>query len=107
MKTENQITTTPEKKGFEYSPAVKRGVTIICTVLFILPFFIYGVAEAYDAWLYNYLESNLLSQVENKKSVRALAEKADKDCDAAYGALLKHKEESKMKIEGTGNPCSF
>lgn len=89
---------TEIKKGFQYSPEIKKGITIIAVIVLVLPFFIYGVASAYDAFVFNYLESNLSTRVQEKVA-------AIKNCDDAYTALLKYKQATRVQVTGTGSPC--
>jgi len=89
---------TEIKKGFQYSPEAKKAITIIAAIVLILPFFIYGVARAYDAFVFNYLESNLNTRVQEKTA-------AIKNCDDAYTALLRYKQSARVQVTGSGNPC--
>ena len=91
---------TEIKKGFQYSPEVKKGVTILAAIVIIVPFFFYGIVSAYDAFVFNYLESNLTTRVNEKKA-------SIKNCDEAYTALLKYKQSTRVQVTGSGSPCDF
>ena len=59
-----------------------------------------GIVNAYDAMVYNSLESSYTSNLKAMENVKT-------SCEASYQALLNYKKENKMEVKGSGSGCTF
>lgn len=90
---------TFKKKKFFEQYKVQWSIIIVMALIFV-PFFVIGVAQAYDNWILNQMENALANNV--KAAHESLIA-----CESNYQALLQYKTDNKIALVGTPDPCTF
>ena len=95
-----------QKVGESIKPKRKLDWLVIGGLaIIIIPFLIVGICKAVDVAVLSGLESSLTNSELAVKSARESVVSSSKACDAAYSALKAYKEEAKLALTGSGNPC--